>query len=597
MTWRLGIENIGGIRSGSAAIEPGVNAVRASNWRGKSSLIKAIETVMGTATTLTEGADEGRVELATSTETIVAELTRQEGDVVRQGDAFLTTEGDRVRADLFAFLDEDNEVRRAVRSGENLEAVLTRPLDFERIDEQIADLRGEREQVDAELGRVTDAVERLPSLQERVTYLESELEDLRTERDGLTADEDGTESSTKRDELSDARAERDRLATRKEQLETTIANTRDRLETRREELAELEVPGAIDLEADIDDARDNLADIEQEVDLLQSLYNANKRVLDAGRLDVLTDIEHGLDDDRITCWVCGDDADRSTVEAELESLAERLADRRQAAEEYRTVVDEAEAKRRTIRKQRQEERDLEAEIDDLEATLADREESLATVADRLVAVTDRVEELETEVELSDDQLTDVESEIKFKEAELDDARDELEAVEQRVEKRELLEEERAALTGEIEELRTRKDRLKGETRASFDEAMQALVEELAPGFEGARLTPNFDLVVAREGREASLDALSEGEVELLGIVTALAGYEAYEVADIVPIILLDSVGDLAAENLGPLVRYLAERARYLVTTAYPEQDVGEDHLINPTDWSVVSSDIIHEARS
>lgn len=594
MTWQFDIENIAGIRSGTASVEPGINVVRASNWQGKSSLIKAIETAMGTAFPLTEGADHGRVELTTDDDTLVVELTRENGDVARRGDGYLSNERDRVYADLFAFLDDDNDVRRAVRNGENLEEILTRPLDFERIDERIADLRQERDQVKAELGRARTAANRLGSVQERVTSVESELEELRSTRDGLTTDEGTTESASKRDELSDVRAERDRFADQEEQLESTIANTRDRLEERREALEQLDVPQKGDFESDIADARDRLGDIEQDVELLQSLYNANKRVLDSGRVELLTEIEHGLVDDSITCWVCGDAVDRQAVEAQLASIAERLSDRREAAEEYRAEVQAIETKREAIREKRRRKEDLEAELDDLRATLADREESLESVRQRLEDVTGRIEELQGVVEAADDQLTDIESEIKYKVAELNDVRDELADVEQRAEQRDRLEDELEAITEEIEALQTRKERVKAETLESFDDAIQALVDRLEPGFETARLTSNFDLVVAREGREANLDALSEGEVELLGVVAAIAGFDAFEVGDSVPVILLDSVGDLTSENLEPLVRYLAGRTTHLVTTAYPEQDLSEDHLIEPTDWSVVSSDITHE---
>lgn len=597
MTWHLDIENIGGIRSGAAEIAPGINAVRASNWRGKSSLVKAVETAVGTATPLTDGADNGRVELETDETTIVVELTRTDGDVVRRGEPFLSAERDRVCAGLFAFLGEDNEVRRAVRNGENLEAVLTRPLDFERIDERIGELREEREQVEAELERAVEAAQRLPKVQERVTALETSLEELRAERAELTADEGAVDSDSKRDALSDARAERERLENRQAQLESTIANTRERLSARREELAELTVPEPDELEADIAEVRDELTAVEQEVDVYESLYNANRRVLEADRLDILGEVEHGLAGDTFSCWVCGGEAERSAVEAQLESLADRIADRRQTAEEYRNRLEEYESERDSIRRKRRERADLESGIEELERTLADREESLETVTEQLETVTERIDELSAEAEATSDRLTDVESEIKYKEAALEEARNEYEEVEQQVDRRELLEEERATLSEEIEELRSRKDRVKSETRAAFDNAMSTLLEELAPGFEAARLTSNFDLVVARDGREVPKDALSEGELELLGIVTALAGYSAYEVAEIVPVILLDSVGDLASENLGPLVRYLADRATYVVTTTYPEQDVSEDHLIEPADWTVVSADVRHEVTS
>lgn len=597
MTWHFMIENIGGIRSGAASIEPGINAIRASNWQGKSSLINAIETAMGTAAPLTEGTDRGHVELSTDDDTIAVEVVRENGGVGTRGDGYLSTDRDRVCAELFAFLGDANAVRHAVRNGENLEAVLTRPLDFERIDEQIADLTQERDQIEAELERAEAAAENLPTLQEKVSRFESDLEDLREQRNDLTATVGASESEAVREELSAARAERDRLVDQQSRLKTTIANTRDRLDDRLAELEGLEVSGPGDLAADIADARDALADIERDIDLMESVYTANQRILDSGRVDLVSDVEHGLTDDAIDCWVCGHAADRATLESHLEALGDRLAELRETAESHRSQVEELESDRRAIRQQQSQRKDLQAEIDDLEATLADRTQSLDTVEDRLAELDELIEDLDARVAASNEQLTDIESEIKYTEAALKDAREELDSTKVQAEQREQLERERESIREEIEALRTRKARIKEQTRETFDQAMGTLIDRLAPGFEGARLTSNFELVVAREGREASLDALSEGEVELLGIVTALAGYETFDVAERVPIILLDDVGDFAGENLGGLVRYLAESATYVVTTAYPEQELAEDHIIDPSEWTVVSRDLSREASS
>ncbi|ELY81883.1 chromosome segregation ATPase-like protein [Natrinema pallidum DSM 3751] len=123
--------------------------------------------------------------MQTDADEITIQLERTNGTVSRSGQPYLAEEYDRVCAELFAFLDEDNEIRQAVRAGENLENLLTRPLDFENIDEQIADLRHEREQVERELDRADKAADRLPDLQQQVTSLEDDLEELRAERDEL----------------------------------------------------------------------------------------------------------------------------------------------------------------------------------------------------------------------------------------------------------------------------------------------------------------------------------------------------------------------------------------------------------------------------
>ena len=220
MTWTLTIENIAGIRTADATIQPGVNAVRATNWQGKSSLLAAIRTVMGVSTPLSEGTESGFVSLETEDTSISMDLYRENKRVEREGMPYLPDEYDRVRGELFAFLDERNPIRHAVRNDEPLKHLLTRPLDFENIDEQITDCKREREQIEAELEQAEKAADKLPTLKERKNSIENDLQERRQQRDELpTANVDTSE--TKRDELSNARAERTQVEKRLKRLKRT----------------------------------------------------------------------------------------------------------------------------------------------------------------------------------------------------------------------------------------------------------------------------------------------------------------------------------------------------------------------------------------
>jgi DNA repair exonuclease SbcCD ATPase subunit len=142
-------------------------------------------------------------------------------------------------------------------------------------------------------------------------------------------------------------------------------------------------------------------------------------------------------------------------------------------------------------------------------------------------------------------------------------------------------------------------------RSAFDEALEDVVEKFGPSFESARLekhvdpdtgeTADLELIIARDGREISVDALSEGEVELVGFIAALAGYEAFSVAERVPCMLLDDVGGLASENLRTLVDYLSAHTEYVVTTAYPEAGEFGGTVLSPNDWDIVSDQVTPQA--
>lgn len=586
MVWNLDIENIAGIRDGSAKIRPGRNVVRGANWQGKSSFLKAIETSMGAVTPLTEGESSGRVDLETPERTFTVELDRRNGTVVRQGEPFLDEEYDRIRADLFAFLDEDNAVRQAVRRGENLEPYLAKPLDFENIEEEISDKKLERSRVETELEQARDAARRLPGLQEDVTQLEDELDDLETTRDELEAKEK-TGGAADREELSQLRAERSQARQRKEQLTDSVDRIENKLAEVRAEYDELTVPDE-DVTAELAEAREQRESIQGDIDLLQSVYSVNKRVLEEDRTDLLMNVDHGLIEDKFNCWLCGGETTEEALQENLDELSDRISELKSEAAEYEDRAEELEQRQDEIRQAKRRGDDLETRIDDLEAKLADRRESLESVTERVENLEEEIDALDDTVSEHSDELTDIKSEIKHKETQLEEKRTELEQTERQAERRSTLEAEYESLDEEIETLRNRKEKIKRRTRDAFDEAIADLLDRFDTSFETARLTSTFDLVVARNGREADLDALSEGELELLGIVAALAGHEAFEVADDVPVMLLDRLGGLTEENLATLVNYLDDRVEFLVFTAYPEHSSFEGNEVDPADWDVIT---------
>jgi DNA repair exonuclease SbcCD ATPase subunit len=595
--WDIEIENIAGIRAGEATIQPGVNTVQAENWQGKSSFIAAIETAMGTARPLTEGTTAGSVSLETDDEAIAVELVRTDDGVRVDGRPFLEEEYDRVCAALYAFLDGTNDVRGAVRRGENLEAVLTRPLDFENLDERIAALQRERDQVTSELERAREAADDLQAAQETVSELEADLERLRERRAGLdhSADAGGDEGA--REELSDARAERDRSDARIERLEASLGRAEERLAERRETLDALDAVDGESVSDELAAEREALAGVEQDIELLQSAYAGAKRLLEEDRFDLLAGVEHGVMGDTVTCLLCGNDVDRDAFADHLDGIGDRVAALREDAEAHREQIESLEVSQAAIEERRRRRTDLEDEIASLEETVGERRESMTGARERRADLESRLADLAETVESLDSELTDVESDIKYLEAEVAEARGERESLADLAANRDRLERERESLADDIESLRTRKDRMKRRAREAFDEAVADLLDRFDTGFETARLTSSFDLVVARDGREASLDALSEGELELIGLVAALAGHQSFEVGETAPLMLLDDLGGLSDDSLHTVVGMFREHVDRLVLTAYPEHSAFEGHQIDPSEWSVVSDQTEAPARS
>ena len=602
MTLELDISNIAGIRDGSATLHPGTNAVQASNWQGKTSLITALRTVLGgdiSSKTLTDGESEGSVHLRTPDERYEVALQQSGGTVSRSGTPYLTDEQDQICAELFAFLDEDNAIRTAVRDGADLTPHLIRPLEQENISEQIQSLQEERRRVESDLGDAERAAEKLTSKTEEINSLESELEDLQDELAAIDGDksESGDQEALE-DDLADARRERERAQQRKSRLEAKIDSLESQIEDKEAELNAIDVPSAPDLKAELTEKKQTVRELSEEIETLETLYNTNERVLEEGHLDLVADVDRQIDTDQLACWVCGHETTRNDIQAQIDALSDSISERRERRSTLKSEVSDLKERQNEIKRQRREKHSLEQDLSSLRSTLSESQDELQEARADLEAVTDRVEELESQVEETDDRRSTLEQEIARTEATLEQRRRVKSKLEDEAARREELQTQIDELRQETQSLRARREHVIATARGAFDDALEDVVEMFEPSFESARLekhvdpdtgeTANLELIIARDGREITVDAMSEGEVELVGFIAALAGYEAFSVADRVPCMLLDDVGGLASEHLQTLVEYLSDRTEYVITTAYPEAGEFGGAVLSPNDWEVVS---------
>ncbi len=600
--WELDISNIAGIRTGEPIIRPGINAVQASNWQGKTSLVTALRTVLGgsvTPTTLTDGADAGHVQLQTPDQAYERRLRRTGESVTADGQPYLTTEQQQAAAELFAFLDERNRIRTAVREGEDLTPHLIEPLEREDIEGQIRRLKSERETIESDLNRAQQAAEQLPAKTEAIKQLETEIAELEAEMEDLEGNStESGEQAELRDNLTAARRKREQVSQRVNRLERKIESLESQIEDKESELAAMTVSETPNLSEKLTDKRDALRETDQEIETLESLYNATKNVLDGGHLDLVADVDRRIEGDHLSCWVCGSDTTREAIEARMEGLSDAISERREQRSVLQSTVSDLEANQRETKQKRRRKHSLEDELNTLRTNLADSREELTAAEAELAELSERIEELESQVQETDDRRKSLEQEIARMEAKLESQREDHGELESRAQQCDQLQERYESLSAEIEELRSRREQVIRAARTAFDEALKDVVEKFDPSFERARLknhvdpnsgrTEQLELIIARDGREISVDALSEGEVELIGLIAALAGYEAFDVADHVPCILLDDLGGLAGEHIQTLVEYLEARTEYLVTTAYPEAGEFDGHVLSPDDWDVVS---------
>jgi len=608
---RVVVENLGGIDRCEVAFGPGVTVFTGRNATNRTSLLRSIAGGLGgSAATLKGDADAGSVELSIDGKRATREYVRRNGRVDAEGEGYL---GDEDLVDLFACLLEHNPIRRAVESGDDLRALLMRPVDTDEIEREIADLESERARVDERLTEIDRERDRLPKLEERrrnlredLESVEAELDDARGAVENLSVDREEAERAEEL--LSELEELTEALEEPKSEIETQRSIRRD-LEERRSEV-EAELAG---LAAD----RDELGAVESEIDRLEALESELTGTISdlsaiVNRNDALVSGDQGaaraltVDDDAgvagaldpmsetVECWTCGSRVERSAIADRMAELRDLIETKREERTEVREDLEERKARRSELRSAIDRREDLEVRLDEIESEIDRRAEEIDALEDDLGelreeraevrAAVDDVEELrETDLLGAYERLSELEYERGRLEGELSDVDDEIAETEYLVGKRETLEARRESVADRITDLRSRIDDLETETVERFDGHMNEVlglleyeriervwIERLVDGGEST-----FELHVVRETAEGAVyedtvDHLSESEREVVGLVVALAGYLAHEVHESVPLMLLDSLEAIDADRIRELVAYFADYPDYLLVALLPE---------------------------
>jgi DNA repair exonuclease SbcCD ATPase subunit len=619
----VAVENVGGISEAGVTLRPGVTILSGRNATNRTSFLQALMAALGSDHVSLKGdADAGRVTLDIGDETHTRTLERVGGSIRTGGDPYLS---DPELADLFAFLLESNEARRAVARGEDLRELIMRPVDTTAINAEIDRLEAEKRDLDDELAELERLADRLPGLEERRTELESRIEEAEAEleaaREELEAADTSVQRSREEKNTLDRKLEalgdaRDELESARYDIETERASL-DSLRTDREEL-EAELAAVDDesdddiaeIEAELDRLRDRRQTLDSTVKQLQSVIQFNEEMLEGTNEEIagaLRDDEGAVTDElladsSVVCWTCGTDVDADQIEATLDRLRdlrqERIAERRSLKER----IAEEQSRRDEVQSATREYRQLERRFEEVEAEIERRESNVERLRERREELQERIAELEAEVESLEDEtyseVLDHHKEVNRREFELDRLRDEkrevdseIEEVERALAERDDLEEERDAVTDELAELRTRIDRIEREAVEEFNEHMDEVLSLLEYANidriwierterqvrEGRRRVTKtvFDLHIVRSTEdgtayEDTVDHLSESEREVTGLVFALAGYLVHEVYETCPFLLMDSLEAIDSNRIASLVDYFASFADNLVVALLPE---------------------------
>lgn len=619
------VRNVAGISKTEVSLTPGVTILAGRNATNRTSLLRAIMLGLGSNQAALKGdADEGFVELRVNGDTYTRTLGRRGGNVLFDGDPYLD---DAEVADLFAFLLEDNEARRAVARGDELRELIMRPIDTESLDAEIERLQARREELDTELESIETAEHRLPELESRRNELQNEISEKRSELETTEAtiesmDADVEETREERDELEskldalrETRSELDDLRDRIE------ANTQsiDSLEAEREELtaerAALETDEEIDtadMQAELGRLRERKQTLESVVTELQNVVQFNEEMLTGERREVRSalsmessdSVTDQLLDDQTICWTCGSEVSTDAIEATLSELRSFRRDKLDQIDTLDSEIEQLQGKLQSINARREQEQQLESRLSALDQELERRRTRVDELRDEQTAVKEELQQLEVAVEELEDAefdevldkhrtANDLQYEIGRLETELDNVTSEVSEIESRLDERESLQSEREDVQSALVDARTRIEQIETQAVAEFNEHMETVLETLEYGNidriwieqleervrEGRQTVDRtvFELHIVRtneEGRayEDTVDHLSESEREVVGLVFALAGYLVHEVFETMPFIILDSLEAIDSERIAKLVDYFHEYADYSIVALLPEDE-------------------------
>ncbi|WP_256403393.1 archaea-specific SMC-related protein [Halorubrum salinum] len=636
---RVHASNVGGIDETEVQIQPGVTVLSGRNATNRTSFLQALMAGLGsTRPSLKGDAAEGRVELTVGDETYTRTLTRRGDTIAFGGDPYLD---DPELADLFAFLLENNESRRAVARGDDLREIIMRPVDTDQIEAEIRELESEKDDLDDRISGLDQLESTLPDLEARRDEIAAELEEARADlADAQEAidelDADLEESRSRKEELEaafqrvrEARSEVEDLTFEIETEESTLSELRSERTDLEATLEESEPPDEDPERIDgrLTELRERKRALDETLNELGSVISFNEEMLEGDGLDVAFGQRSNGDDaesnsvtdellgtDEVVCWTCGSEVERGRIDDTVDALRDLRGERLEERNEVRDRISELTSKRSSIETQRAERQRAEERLEAVEAEIEEVKDRIEALEAEREAAETRVREREAETEdvgageydeviERHREANELELRVDRLESDLTEVEAEIDETETKIDERETLRERREAVADELTDLRTRVDRIEADAVDAFNEHMAAVLDVL--GYdnidriwierresevrEGRRKVSRarFDLHVVRSTDDGSayrdtVDHLSESEREVTGLVFALAGYLVHDVYETLPFMVLDSLEAIDSDRIAAMVEYLREYAGYLVVALLPEDAAaidGDHHTV------------------
>lgn len=384
-----------------------------------------------------------------------------------------------------------------------------------------------------------------------------------------------------------------------EKLSFTGSSSKDELES---ELSQLR--------AEKSELSDTVSDLESIVQFTESTLNNVDEIslVQPDNVDVTAQLAPGGGEEQVNCWTCGTTVDQQTISSRTDELRSVISDKNSSIESLESDIESAKSKLSEFRWRQNEYQTLkrkliecDKQLPQLNTELEDAQSEADRARDELQelqqAVANTEELRESDLQELYEQLSDAQYKRGTLETEFSDVEDELDSIAQARDRCDKLQSETDAITEEIDSLRTRVEESEQDVVESFNTHMEALldrlnydnisrvwIERLVTESNGKALeTGEFELHVIRETDddgavyEDRVENLSESEREIVGLITALAGYIVHDVAEQIPFLIIDSIEAIDSSRIVSLIDYLSSTVTddsTFITAALLPEDSG-----------------------
>lgn len=577
---QLEIENIGGIESESISIDSGVTVLSGENATNRTSLMKALMAALGyDGVPIRSGTDKGKVNIKYQEEVYKRTVESVENDYVWEGDGVVDNDSDIKQLDLFSFLTEQNRVRQAVAAGENLYDIVMDPIDTDKIEAEIQQLKQEREKIEELELSLEDKRDRIRDLEQEVeSHLEtkSDLEErLEQVNEDIAAINEENIQEEKIDKSKELNNKLKQLTNEKADIEREIDQLEGKIESRKQDLSEFqngENKASIEeLQTDIDNINEEIADLDDNIKDLESdkrVLSPFKRFLsqitgpdsspeqinrvaskytdgnatiaaDPAQEDFDNPTDALLEDSSEHCVLCGSVIEDNHYEDELKDLNSIISTINSKNSKLQDEINELRDKKETkksnissIQRNNDKIESLRDEIDSIEDKIENKREDLSDKIDEIEQVQEDIETVEDEAVKEaenktgmlrdlESKKTEIEIDIESNESDIESKRDKISSLKEEVnEIATKVADRKPEINKQLEDLRGRVDTVEQNVVDQFNTRMKNIIDEL--GYPIERIWIEKKTTTVKEGRRKKEKPVFDLNIvrEVDGVATA-----------------------------------------------------------------------------